>query len=134
MPPGAWKRTKKLIVGESTLTFHINLFLCENFLRQCELISGHATGRNYLWGLHLRNSSVNQTSTAFLRNRDQYHKSGSQKNWSLLGRGGCNRSRENPGIAKISLIPPPAPQSWHTDGFHDKKCVNSTRDNCRQGA
>ena len=26
-----------------------------------------------------------------------------------LGRGGCNRSRENPGIAKIGLTPPPRP-------------------------
>ena len=26
-----------------------------------------------------------------------------------LGRGGCNKSRENPGIAKVGLTPPPHP-------------------------
>ena len=31
----------------------------------------------------------------------------------------------NPGIAKIGLTP----QFWHTGGFDDKKCVNSTCDN-----
>ena len=51
----------------------------------------------------------------------------------ILGRGVCYKSRENPGIAKIGLTPPrggpPAPQSWHSGGFHDKKRVNATRDN-----
>ena len=38
-----------------------------------------------------------------------------------IGRGGCNKSRENPGIAKIGLTPP---RDWL-----DKKRVNATRDN-----
>ena len=46
---------------------------------------------------------------------------------SYLGRG-CNVRRcQNPGIARIGLTPRPAPQSWHTGEFGDKKCVNATR-------
>ena len=33
--------------------------------------------------------------------------------WAELGRGGCNKSRENPGIAKIGLTPrPPILALW----------------------
>ena len=52
-----------------------------------------------------------------------------------LRRGFGNRRTQNLGIAKIGLMPPPpAPHFWHTGGFDDKKCVNSTRDNLQQSA
>ena len=40
-----------------------------------------------------------------------------------------NRRRQNLGISKVGLTPPPTPQFWHTGGFDDKKCINATRDN-----
>ena len=32
-------------------------------------------------------------------------------------------------LPKLALSPPPTPQSWHTGGFRDIKCINATRDN-----